>query len=644
MEVNPFNLSLTMDGLSGMKVYQKFIVNNDYLPTNYPKSLEFIITSLNHVVQDNKWITNIESLALPKITTQVTTKIPSLATLPVKPTPLPLNKQNIVNKIIAFAATKGIKDKRILTALLTVAQAESGLNPWKVESFNYSLQRTKEIFPTKLRGLSDSQITYLLKSHAEFANYIYGGLFGNSTNTEFLNGTIHEVIVFNTISDSDRQKIEGYLAWKWGIQTKSTTNLVAGHSFYYLLPQTRNFQPSDILTPLFWWDAADTKTITGTSTVTAWLNKGSWSGSATSYSGTVVSGSKKYNGLNTLVFPTNGELRFTAAIPLQPRAWFAVFNQTSQVTVSGPNFTQYFAIINQTQGSGQDAAAGPLIPLNINTDSYVLSEGPSGNPSGVQTGYLVPNGYNVLKQYGWVNSAVSTASNFQTVNGKDYMTAGTPNANFTATAYRTDSVTYSINTGWYNNSCDCCEIIMFNTEITIQQRQQIEGYLAWKWGLSSSLVTGHPYIKLPPSSPIPFLPTNFTGCKIWLDGVDTAGTGTAPANGASVSSWVDKSGSSNNFTASGTAATYSGIYNAVSFNNSLYTSSYSAAPTTETIFIVFNTSSKDSSVENVQKSLLLISTVLIVSSRSYLKKFWLLILCIINKYVCTFKKISCDYI
>lgn len=179
----PFNLSLTMDGLSGMKVYQKFTVNNDYLPTNYPKSLEFIITSLNHVVQDNKWITNIESLALPKITTQVTTKIPSLATLPVTQTPLPLNKQNIVNKIIAFAATKGIKDKRILTALLTVAQAESGLNPWKVESFNYSLQRTKEIFPTKLRGLSDSQITYLLKSHAEFANYIYGGEFGNRKNT-----------------------------------------------------------------------------------------------------------------------------------------------------------------------------------------------------------------------------------------------------------------------------------------------------------------------------------------------------------------------------------------------------------------------------------------------------------------------------
>jgi hypothetical protein len=66
----PFNLSLTIDGLSGIKVYQKFTVNNDYLPTNYPQSLEFIVTSINNTIQDNKWTTQIESLALPKVTSQ----------------------------------------------------------------------------------------------------------------------------------------------------------------------------------------------------------------------------------------------------------------------------------------------------------------------------------------------------------------------------------------------------------------------------------------------------------------------------------------------------------------------------------------------------------------------------------------------
>jgi lysozyme len=66
----PFNLSLTIDGLSGMKVYQKFTVSNEYLPSNYPQSLEFIITSLTNTIQNNKWTTQIESLALPKVTTQ----------------------------------------------------------------------------------------------------------------------------------------------------------------------------------------------------------------------------------------------------------------------------------------------------------------------------------------------------------------------------------------------------------------------------------------------------------------------------------------------------------------------------------------------------------------------------------------------
>jgi hypothetical protein len=175
----PFNLSLTMDGLSGMKVYQKFTVNNDYLPTNYPESLEFIITSLNHVVQDNKWITNLESLALPRHTTQVASVLPKLSTLPVKPSPLPLSKQRIVDKIIAFAATKGIKDKQRLTAILTVAQAESGLNPWKTESFNYKLQSAKDVFSEKLKNLTDEQITILLKSPTNFANYLYSKQFGN---------------------------------------------------------------------------------------------------------------------------------------------------------------------------------------------------------------------------------------------------------------------------------------------------------------------------------------------------------------------------------------------------------------------------------------------------------------------------------
>lgn len=61
----PFNLSLTIDGLSGMKIYNRFTADTEYLPPNYPDTIEFIITGLSHEIKDNQWITNIESLAVP---------------------------------------------------------------------------------------------------------------------------------------------------------------------------------------------------------------------------------------------------------------------------------------------------------------------------------------------------------------------------------------------------------------------------------------------------------------------------------------------------------------------------------------------------------------------------------------------------
>jgi len=62
----PFDLSLTMDGLSGMKVYQNFLIDTSFLPTNYPGTLEFLIKGITHKIEGNQWTTNIESMAIPK--------------------------------------------------------------------------------------------------------------------------------------------------------------------------------------------------------------------------------------------------------------------------------------------------------------------------------------------------------------------------------------------------------------------------------------------------------------------------------------------------------------------------------------------------------------------------------------------------
>lgn len=62
----PFDLTLIIDGLSGMKVYQKYVTDTEFLPSNYPQSLEFLIKGITHEIKDNQWITTLESLAVPK--------------------------------------------------------------------------------------------------------------------------------------------------------------------------------------------------------------------------------------------------------------------------------------------------------------------------------------------------------------------------------------------------------------------------------------------------------------------------------------------------------------------------------------------------------------------------------------------------
>lgn len=87
-----------------------------------------------------------------------------------------------------------------------------------------------------------------------------------------------------------------------------------------------------------------------------------------------------------------------------------------------------------------------------------------------------------------------------------------------------------------------------------------------------------------------FSPTSIDGCVLWLDGADPAGTGTAPANGTTVSTWVDKSINGYNATQAGGSLTYSSANQGIVFNgasNSYYTVSSATFPTGNTYYSIF---------------------------------------------------------
>jgi hypothetical protein len=62
----PFKLSFTMDGLSGIKIYNKLHVDTRFLPKAYGKSVDLIVTGVSHRLQNNDWETDIEATVMPK--------------------------------------------------------------------------------------------------------------------------------------------------------------------------------------------------------------------------------------------------------------------------------------------------------------------------------------------------------------------------------------------------------------------------------------------------------------------------------------------------------------------------------------------------------------------------------------------------
>jgi hypothetical protein len=71
----PFNMSLTMDGLSGMKIYSKFLIDTKYLPANYPDNADFLIKGIEHKIENNKWTTNISSIVISQGTSNASGQV-----------------------------------------------------------------------------------------------------------------------------------------------------------------------------------------------------------------------------------------------------------------------------------------------------------------------------------------------------------------------------------------------------------------------------------------------------------------------------------------------------------------------------------------------------------------------------------------
>ncbi len=63
----PIDLSIDIEGLSGIKIYNSLNIQQGFLPRNYPAALSFIIKNVNHDISKNDWSTSIQTISTANV-------------------------------------------------------------------------------------------------------------------------------------------------------------------------------------------------------------------------------------------------------------------------------------------------------------------------------------------------------------------------------------------------------------------------------------------------------------------------------------------------------------------------------------------------------------------------------------------------
>lgn len=367
---------------------------------------------------------------------------------------------------------------------------------------------------------------------------------------------VGEVLIFNRVLTTlERQQVEGYLGWKWGIQTRYTN--------------TTTFSPTSITGCQLWLDAGDSSSFTPANPsngalLSQWNDK---SGNARHVSNATSSsqpfyrvGSNVTNGFPAVHFDSTsatgankGLLSNSTFTGLNTSNWdiYAALSTRSPVNT---------AIFWEDAASLQFIVAAYTNSVAIGERNYIL------HTSGTWrllpfTGYIEPNTPRIVQTY-------STGTQVgRRVNGYFYGNGSDQSANY-AFPTRTGNKVFSLanpSGGWSTGNLFLNEIIIYNSVLSDSDRSNVQNYLRAKWGITDGIIpASHPLYYNPTTMRI-FQPIDISGCQLWLDAADASTI--SFASGSNISNWTDKTGNGYNATQSiaGRYPTYDATNRRVNF-------------------------------------------------------------------------------
>ena len=287
------------------------------------------------------------------------------------------------------------------------------------------------------------------------------------------------------------------------------------------ITSTSYFKPTSITGCRMWLDADD-PTGTGVlpsngATVSTWVDK-----SGNGFNATAVVGTGQ------------GSVPLTATATISSRGVLFSGNQTFSTTLNSMmNLQSIFIImsVNSTDYIDTVSTSSPSSDSGLQIITSSLSQVVT------RFGGTIVTGSSVAQNTIFMNEIFFTGGGTTTLylNGTQ---SGTANNSPTLVNAGTVAIgAYQDAGGWAELFIGkIFEVIIYNVVLGSTDRKNVEAYLAQKWGLTSSLPSGHiglmnklyasssPAIKVTPYTSVSyaFAPTQITGCQLWLDAQDNS--------------------------------------------------------------------------------------------------------------------------
>ena len=258
------------------------------------------------------------------------------------------------------------------------------------------------------------------------------------------------------------------------------TNNASGNALPATISYFNYFSPSNVTGCCLWLDSQDnTKfTFSSGSNIATWLDKSGVGNTATGVSSPVLT-ANLINGRQAIATATGPYFTGSLSITGATVTTFAVAVTTATLPLSGSDQR----LVSLVNGGGVDYGTqnGTIALFNQTSSSWIGTwrvSGPIAN-SNIATGvpFLACSKYDGTNGYLWENgSPGSTASSASS-------------GNFSITKYGIGNLANPSGEFWRGY---IGEIIIYNTALSDTDRRNVEGYLAQKWGLTASLIAGHP--------------------------------------------------------------------------------------------------------------------------------------------------------